>query len=116
METNITASPIVFTSRTGGSATAVAISSSRPATRPSSSAGISSPRRVNSTRSAKQTVRLAVPPIAPEARSAVAITSRRICSSMFACRAWTMVGPTSGIIASAAAAKRKAMSRSLSPG
>ncbi len=35
---------------------------------------------------------------------------------MFACRAWTTVGPTSGIIASAAAAKRSATSRSLSPG
>ena len=35
---------------------------------------------------------------------------------MFACRAWTTVGPTSGIIASAAAAKRRATSRSLSPG
>ena len=59
----------------------LAISSKRPATEPSSSGAISSPSRVNSTRSAKQTERSTAPRISPEARSAAPITSRRICSS-----------------------------------
>ena len=55
-EVSITASPIVLTSRTGGSTTSRVIANSRSATEPRSSGAISSPRRVNPTRSANATL------------------------------------------------------------
>ena len=65
----------------------VASSSKWPTTAPSSSGAISSPRLVNSTRSAKQTVRSTTPPMSPAARSAAPITSRLISSSRLAWKA-----------------------------
>ena len=65
----------------GAATTSVASSSKRSATSPSSSGAISSPRLVNSTRSAKQIERSTAPPISPDSRSAAPTTSRLTCSS-----------------------------------
>ena len=54
--TNIAASPIVLTRRTGGWVTSFASSASLLARLPSSCASISAPSRVNPTMSTKQTV------------------------------------------------------------
>ena len=87
--TNIAASPIVLTSRTGGSVTSVASSASLLARLPSSWASIWAPRRVNPTMSTKHTVISWSPATSPDSRSAELSIPRRTLSRevLAVCRA-----------------------------
>ena len=75
MLASITASPMVFTRRTGACTTLVVIASRRTARLPSSSGGTVSPRRVKPTRSAKHTAISREPGNLPPLRSAAVMTS-----------------------------------------
>ena len=90
------ASPIVFTSRTGGCAAASARFSKSRTTAPSSSAGTCSPSSVNPTMSTNATTISCAPGSRPLSSSARPITAPRICSRIRLLRISSSAGPASG--------------------